>query len=438
MRILVIGSGAREHALVWKISQSKRVTALYCAPGNPGIAALAQCVSIAGTDITGLLQWAMEQHIDLTVVGPEQPLAEGIVDLFEQRGLRIFGPSKAAARLEWSKGFAKEFMQRHHIPSAAHRTFSSNELDAALTYVRAHTFPLVLKADGLAAGKGVIICQSSNEAVAALEDMMSRHSFGAASDTVVVEEFMEGEEASVFAVCDGTSYVVLAPAQDHKRVLDGDRGKNTGGMGAYAPAPIVTPEVMQRIIAEIVEPTLSGMRNDGHPYKGCLYVGVMITTAGPKVVEYNSRFGDPETQVVLPLFGGDFVELLIATASGNVQSVPQTHAEIPGAAVCVVLASHGYPDKYTTGHEIHGLHSVSDMKDVAVFHGGTNEARGRTITRGGRVLSITAFSARAGLSDVVARAYEAVNKISFEGMHYRRDIAHRALSKNVNKAVQAI
>ncbi|MFN0159104.1 MAG: phosphoribosylamine--glycine ligase [Bacteroidota bacterium] len=436
MRILVIGSGGREHALVWKISQSPRVTKLYCAPGNPGISEIAECVPIAATDSARLLEFATVNKIDLTIVGPEQPLAQGIVDLFEQHGLRIFGPTKNAARLEWSKGFAKDFMSRHHIPTAAYRAFSQSELTSATAYIKSQSFPLVLKADGLAAGKGVVICQTQDEAILTLEQMMNRHAFGSAGDTVVVEEFMEGEEASIFAVCDGTSFVTLAPAQDHKRVFDGDKGKNTGGMGAYAPAPVVSSKIMEEVITKIIKPTLKGMNDEGHPYKGCLYVGVMITAQGPKVVEYNCRFGDPETQVILPLYDGDLVELLAGSADRklNISSSPVA----TGSALCVILASHGYPDTYTTGHLIHGLEDVARIRNTVVFHSGTSSTDKGVVTSGGRVLAVMVFDKNAGLDEVFRHVYDAVAMISFDGMHYRSDIGYRALGRIIPAPVTAI
>ncbi|MDH3251150.1 MAG: phosphoribosylamine--glycine ligase, partial [Ignavibacteria bacterium] len=325
MNILVIGSGGREHALVWKISQSPRASGIVCAPGNPGIADLAECVPVQPADIEGLLDLVQKKRIDLTVVGPEQPLANGIVDRFRKHGHLIFGPSRAAAELEWSKRFAKDFMERHSIPTAAYHVFAGTATEDARRYIRSSSGPVVLKADGLAAGKGVLVCTSPEEAEASLAEMMG---MGTAAETLVIEEFMEGEEASVFALCDGKDYILLASAQDHKRAFDGDRGKNTGGMGAYAPAPIVTAEMMRRIEASIVRPTLAGMAKEGRAYTGCLYVGLMITSEGPKVVEFNSRFGDPETQVVLPLLQTDLLDILEAACRGSLHQVhllPPSH-----------------------------------------------------------------------------------------------------------------
>jgi phosphoribosylamine--glycine ligase len=425
MRILVIGAGGREHALVWKLRGSPRVSALFCAPGNPGIGHLATNVPLKGNDPEGLLTFATKEGIDLTVVGPEQPLADGIVDLFRSRGLRIFGPEKAAAELEWSKAFAKGFMERHGIPTAAHRTFTREQLAAARDFLSSCSLPVVLKADGLAAGKGVIICAEREEALSGLHDMAESLVFGSAGATVVVEEFLEGQEASLFAVCDGTDYVLLSPAQDHKRIFDGDRGKNTGGMGAYAPAPLVTPEIMRIAEEKIIRPTLKGMAGEGRPYSGCLYVGLMITTEGPKVVEYNSRFGDPETQVILPLYPGDLAELMGAAADGSIRSLrpPSPH---PGSAVCVVMASGGYPDAYRGGIPISGLEQAGALEGVTVFHAGTAAEMEGVVTAGGRVLGVTAFHPD-GLRPAIDRAYAAVTAIRFDGMHFRTDIGRKGL-----------
>lgn len=430
MNVLVIGSGGREHALAWKIRQSPLLGRLYAAPGNPGITSVAECIAVKADDLPGLLDVARSNNIDLTVVGPEQPLAEGIVDLFEGNGLTIFGPSQAAARLEWSKAYAKEFMQRYNIPTAAHRTFEADEENELIAHLKSFDGPVVLKADGLAAGKGVMVCRSQEEALQAANEILSGKVFGKAGEKIVVEEFMEGTEASVFAVCDGTNYVLLAPAQDHKRALDNDLGKNTGGMGAYAPAPVVTQALMKRVISDILEPTLSGMRSEGIPYRGCLYIGLMLTDTGPKVVEYNCRFGDPETQVVLPLYGGDLLALLNDAAIGKLAVDGRTGEvnKAHGSAVCVVLASGGYPDDYATGKEIAGLDVVEAMQDVLVFHAGTRMESGKTITSGGRVLGVTAVQKDGRLDRAISRAYAAVRSISFDGMRYRTDIGRKGLA----------
>ncbi len=424
MKILVIGSGGREHALVWKIRQSARVTKIYCSPGNPGIAELAECLPMTATACEGLRDFALKEHIALTIVGPEQPLADGIVDMFEASGLNIFGPSRNAAQLEWSKAFAKEFMGEFNIPTAAHRSFSKEEMEAAKSYVISSALPLVLKADGLAAGKGVVVCATHEQALNTLSEMIGKRGFGIAGERIVIEEFLDGEEASVFAICDGEDFVTLAPAQDHKRIFDGDRGKNTGGMGAYAPTPIVTPDLMQEVERQIIVPTLRGMKQMNRPYKGCLYIGLMITASGPKVVEYNCRFGDPEAQVVLPLYGGDIVELFEAACTKNIAAVKATEAQASNFAVCVVLASMGYPDEYPTGIEIDGLDGLKKFDTVIAFHAGTKMQKGRLATAGGRVFGIT--SRDANLARAIDTAYRAVGEISFAGMQFRRDIGRKA------------
>jgi phosphoribosylamine--glycine ligase len=425
MKILVIGSGGREHALVWKLAQSPRVASIYCSPGNPGIANLATLVPLKATQLEALADFAESEGIGLTVVGPEQPLAEGIVDLFRARGLVAFGPTKAAAELEWSKAFAKDFLRRYNIPTADYQTFTHNQLGSARSCIETCTLPIVLKADGLAAGKGVIVCTTREEARKALHEMAETKIFGDAGNTIVVEEYLTGQEASVFAVCDGNDFVTLAPAQDHKRIYDGDQGKNTGGMGAYAPTPIVTPEILRDVEARIVKPTVSGMANDGRPYNGCLYVGIMLTAEGPRVVEYNARFGDPESQVVLPLYDGDLCELLLASAQGTLAGL-QVAGSVRKRAVCVVVASNGYPDVYKTGFPIEGLDIAGSMDGVVVFHAGTVTNRDQILTSGGRVLGVTSITSGT-LRDAIDRAYEAVGKIRFDGMHYRKDIGRKAL-----------
>lgn len=425
MNILVIGSGAREHAIVWKLRQSRSLQALYCAPGNAGVGAMSQLVPLKPGDIAGLLRFARENKIDLTVVGPEQPLVEGIVDQFEAAGLRIFGPSKAAAMLEGSKAFAKDFMAKQGIPTARYRSFSADQMKEAEQYVYHLPPPMVVKADGLAAGKGVIICESQDAAVLALRGMLLEKSFGAAGEKIVVEEYLVGEEASVFALTDGDRYAILASAQDHKRILDGDRGKNTGGMGAYAPAPIVTEEVLRSVEERIVIPTLRGMRDRGMPYRGCLYCGLMITAEGPKVVEFNCRLGDPETQVVLPLVDGDLAEILMAVAERRLD--PATVKRHRASAVCVVMASRGYPDDYETGKVIQGLEKVKQQDGLIVFHAGTRSDGDRVLTSGGRVLGVTAVGYERDLRGTIEAAYRCVGTIAFDGAYYRSDIGMKAL-----------
>jgi phosphoribosylamine--glycine ligase len=428
MNVLVVGSGGREHALAWKLKQSPRVERLFCAPGNPGMGAIAELAAIAPGDTRALLAFARVNKIGLTVIGPELPLANGIAEDFQKAGIRLFGPMKRAAELEWSKVFAKEFMKRHGIPTAAFRAFTASQRVEAAAYLDTCALPVVLKADGLAAGKGVIICATVEEARAALARLTDAGAFGSAGDTIVIEEFLEGEEASVFAVTDGYDAVILAPAQDHKRALDGDRGLNTGGMGAYAPAPVVTPALLEKIRRSIIGPVLRGMESEGRLYRGCLYVGLMITAAGPRVVEFNCRFGDPETQAVLPLYDGDILDLLVAACDGTIARLPEP-APPSGAAACVVMTSAGYPESYETGKRIDGLDTLSGLADIVVFHAGTSrDEHGALLTAGGRVLGVTAFSREGGIPSVVEAAYTAVGKISFEGMHFRRDIGWRALA----------
>jgi len=425
VKILVIGSGGREHALVWKLRQSPQVKTVYCAPGNAGIEYLATCVPLKPTDIKGLLKFVKEEQIDLTVVGSEQPLVEGIVDAFEERGFKIFGPSKAAAQLEGSKVFSKNFMLRHHIPSAHYKSFAASAIDEAKTYIHTIEPPMVVKADGLAAGKGVIICKNRQEASLALDDIVLHKAFGAAGDQFVIEEFLDGEEASLFVLTDGEEYAILASAQDHKRILDGDLGKNTGGMGAYAPAPLVTQELLQGVIQEVIRPTLEGMKQDGMPYRGCLYIGLMMTRNGPKVLEYNCRFGDPETQVVVPLIDGDLAEIFLAIAEHRLESSKvKVHS---ATAVCVVMASHGYPDDYQVGKQIFGLQNIKAEDGVVVFHAGTKTEGSSIVTSGGRVLGVTAIGFTNELEQTIRNAYHAVEKIAFDGAYYRSDIGKKAL-----------
>lgn len=421
MNVLVIGSGGREHAIVWKLKQSPKVKRIICAPGNAGIAGIAECVPVKTDDIEGLADFAITNKVDLTVVGNETPLVKGIVDLFEKKGLKIFGPSKAAAQVEGSKMFLKHFLKRHDIPTAEYRTFNQSEFEKAKRYVMDSFPPYVIKTDGLAAGKGVAICQTTDEAVEVLREYFEEKVFGDAGNNIVIEKFMSGEEASLFAMCDGENYVILSPAQDHKQILDGDKGKNTGGMGAYAPAPIVTEDILQQVEMEIIRPTLAGMKREGYPYKGCLYVGLMITKEGPKVVEYNCRLGDPETQAVMPLIESDVFDLFYSCATGNISSYNLILKN--DSAVCVVMASKGYPDEYETGKEINGLDEAS--KDTNVFHAGTKSENGKIVSAGGRVLGVTATGD--GLKNTIQKAYDAVKMISFDGAYYRKDIGIKGL-----------
>jgi len=423
MRVLVVGGGGREHALAWKLRQSPRVRQVLCAPGNGGIREVATCVPIDAADVHALLAFAQKERVDLTVVGPEAPLAAGIVDLFEMHGLRIFGADRAAAGLEGSKAFAKELMRRHGIPTAAARVFTDPA--EARGYLREVGAPVVVKADGLAAGKGVVICRTLGEAEEALRAIMEERIFGSAGERCIVEEFLEGEEASFLAFTDGTTVVPMPASQDHKAVFDGDQGPNTGGMGAYSPAPVVTPALQEQVMAEVMVPTVRAMAAEGRPYRGVLYAGLMITAAGPKVLEYNARFGDPEAQPILARLESDLLPLLEACIDGTLADARPIWR--PDAAVCVVLASGGYPGRYPTGLPIAGLEEAGREEGVVVFHAGTALRDGRVVTAGGRVLGVTARGAT--IREAVDRGYRAAAKIGFEGLHYRRDIAHRALAK---------
>ncbi|AMV73165.1 phosphoribosylamine--glycine ligase [Desulfuromonas carbonis] len=423
MKILVVGGGGREHALVWKIAQSPLVDKIYCAPGNPGITEMAECVDIPADKITALCDFALDQAIDLTVVGPEVPLTLGIVDLFQAAGLAIFGPSKAAAQLEGSKSFSKDLMAKYGIPTAAYRTFTERE--AAAAYIREQGAPIVVKADGLAAGKGVIVATSVEQALAAIDEIMLDKVFGAAGASVVVEEFMAGEEASFFAFTDGKNILPLASAQDHKRIFDNDEGPNTGGMGAYSPAPVVTPELSEEIVTTIVRPTIDGMAAEGTPYCGILYVGLMIEAGRPRVVEYNARFGDPEAQPLLVRMKSDVVPVLLACARGELtQAALEWHDK---AAVCVVMASGGYPGKFVQGYPIRGIGAAENLDDLVVFHSGTARRDEVLVNAGGRVLGVTGLGS--DVAAAIARAYAGVEKISWQDVHFRRDIGRKALQR---------
>ena len=423
MRVLVVGSGAREHALVWKLANEGGVTDLACAPGNPGIARLARVMPVDVGDPDALCALARREAVDLTIVGPEAPLALGVRDRFEAEGVPLMGPNRAAARLESSKAFAKEFMTRHRVPTARYRV--CRDAGEALEHVRAGElgFPIVVKADGLAAGKGVTVAPDRDSAAAAVEGAMVARRYGSAGDRIVLEEFLEGEEASFFALCDGEVAVCLATAQDHKRLLDDDRGPNTGGMGAFAPSPLIDTDGAARVMTEIVEPVLAGMRADGCAYRGILYVGLMLTTEGPRVVEFNVRLGDPEAQVMLPMFGGDLLPLFAAAAAGRLAGVRDAPPARPH--VGVVMASGGYPDRYETGKVIHGLAAAEAVEGVLVFHAGTKRHDGQIVTAGGRVLTVVARGD--GYGEAAERAYDAISRIAFDGAHYRRDIGRKAV-----------
>lgn len=421
MRILVIGGGGREHALVWKLAQSPQVDKIFVCPGNPGMKNLAECIALPLTDLEKVADFAQQEAIDLTVVGPEATLVAGIVDVFSKRGLAIFGPTAAAAEIEGSKAFSKQLMAKYGIPTAFFKV--CEDIPTAKAYIEEKGAPIVVKADGLAAGKGVVVAMTKAEALAAVDDMMGDLKFGGAGARVVLEEYMEGEEASLLAFTDGETIVPMLAAQDHKRVNDGDEGPNTGGMGAYAPAPVMTDILKEKCVELVLKPTIEAMKAEGRPYKGCLYAGLMIKGDDIKVVEFNARFGDPETQVVLPLLASDLVDVMLACAQGRLGEIEVKWSD--AATVCVVMASGGYPESYKQGLPITGLEAAGALPDTIVFHAGTKEVDGEIVTAGGRVLGITAIG-----KDIRAakdKAYAAVEYIKFTDAHYRHDIAWRAL-----------
>lgn len=421
MKILVVGGGGREHAIVWKLAQSPLADEIYCAPGNAGIAQLADCVNIPAEDIDALLDFAQAEDIDLTVVGPEAPLSLGIVDKFCAAGRKIFGPSQSAALIEGSKELAKQIMAKYGIPTAKYASFTDKE--QALAYVREQGAPIVVKADGLAAGKGVVVAETVAEAEQAVEDMLGGGAFGAAGAKVVIEEFLAGEEVSVLAFTDGHTVLPMVSAQDHKRVFDGDKGPNTGGMGAYSPAPVYTPKMADEVLHKVLQPAVDGMRAEGRLYKGVLYAGLMVTADGVKVLEFNARFGDPETQAVLARLKSDLVEIMLAVIDGRLAE--HTLEWYDDAAVCVVIASGGYPGHYAKGQPISGLDD--DMPDTYVFHAGTAYAGQQIVANGGRVLGVTARGA--DIRQAIERAYQRADKIHYDGCFCRRDIGHRALDR---------
>lgn len=421
MKVLVIGSGGREHTLVWKITQSPKISQIYCAPGNAGIPKLAQCVNINADSIDKLVDFAQEEKIDLTIVGPELPLSNGIVNEFNRKGLRVFGPSKKATEIESSKVFSKYLMKKYNIPTANYEVFQNSE--KAFNYIKQQAFPLVIKADGLAAGKGVFIVKDLLQARDALDALMEEKKFGEAGRQVIIEEFLEGEEVSILAFCDGKTIVPMVSSQDHKKIFDNDRGPNTGGMGAYSPVPFYPDEFEKRVLEEILKPTVKGLQSEGREYKGVLYAGLILTKQGPKVLEFNARFGDPETQVILPRLKTDLIDIFNAVIEGTLHKINIEWKD--NAAVCVVMASGGYPGKYQKGKVISGLERLEKMKDIIVFHAGTKFQDDKIITSGGRVLGITAWDEN--ISKAKERAYKGVKEIYFEDMYYRKDIASKAI-----------
>ena len=420
MKVLVVGSGGREHALAWKLSSSSLVTGLYAANGNAGIASVAKCVDISPENVTEVAKFAVKEKMDLVVVGPEVPLCLGIVDLLEHAGIKTFGPSAGAARLEGSKIFSKRLMRKYDIPTADFGDFT--DFKEAVLFAKTFESGMWIKASGLAAGKGAIFAEDTKEAVTILKSLMQEAVFGEAGKSVVIEENLTGEETSVFAICDGETYKIFVPSQDHKRAFDGDNGPNTGGMGAYAPAPLVTPEILESIENKIIRPTIDGMASEGVPYKGLLYAGVMVSGDEVKTLEYNCRFGDPETQCVMPLIEGDLAEIMIACSDGKLDSVHV--GSNPGFAMCVVMASGGYPGDYKKGSIIKGIEEADSLEGVKVFHAGTRFDGKDIITSGGRVLGVTGWGKDFNQSR--ERAYNAVSKISFDGAFFRKDIGEKA------------
>lgn len=424
MNILIIGSGGREHAIALAVKQSPLCKKLICAPGNPGMSSLGKCIPVSVSDPIAIADLAEKEQIDFTIVGPEIPLVAGVVDEFRKRGLRAFGPIAAAAALEGSKAFSKNVMKKYGIPTAAYETFT--DLKSAQEFLKAHPAPIVIKASGLAAGKGAVVCLTDEEAFQTVDEMLGEKAvFGESGKTVVIEEFMEGEEASLFAICDGKDYVLLSSAQDHKRIFDNDLGPNTGGMGAYSPAPVVTESLLEDVKRRIIEPTLAGMIQEGAPYTGVLYVGIMVTKNGPKVVEYNCRLGDPECQIVLPLYDGDVLALFDAAERGALSTLDAPKPP-KGSAAIVVLASEGYPNAYEAGQEVSGIEEA-EKNGARVLHAGTKMENGKLLTAGGRVFGVVGSGK--DLSEALRQAYDACEKVIFKGKYYRRDIGKKGLER---------
>jgi len=424
MNILIIGSGGREHAIALAVKQSPLCKKLICAPGNPGMSSLGKCIPVSVSDPIAIADLAEKEQIDFTIVGPEIPLVAGVVDEFRKRGLRAFGPIAAAAALEGSKAFSKNVMKKYGIPTAAYETFT--DLKSAQEFLKAHPAPIVIKASGLAAGKGAVVCLTDEEAFQTVDEMLGEKAvFGESGKTVVIEEFMEGEEASLFAICDGKDYVLLSSAQDHKRIFDNDLGPNTGGMGAYSPAPVVTKSLLEDVKRRIIEPTLAGMIQEGAPYTGVLYVGIMVTKNGPKVVEYNCRLGDPECQIVLPLYDGDVLALFDAAERGALSTLDAPKPP-KGSAAIVVLASEGYPNAYEAGQEVSGIEEA-EKNGARVLHAGTKMENGKLLTAGGRVFGVVGSGK--DLSEALRQAYDACEKVVFKGKYYRRDIGKKGLER---------
>ena len=421
--VLVVGSGGREHSLALKISQSSTVGNLFCLPGNPGTAKISQNVFISLSDFQKISDLCQNEKIDLVVIGPEQPLVDGLADFLRERGINVFGPSKAAAQIEASKAFAKMVMKQANVPTADYREFTREEISEATGYLNNSLYPVVIKVDGLAAGKGVTICENFEQAIETLDIIFIKNVFGESGNKIVIEEFLAGDEASVFAITDGKNFITLPPAQDHKRIGDNDTGKNTGGMGAYAPTPLVDKYLLSEIEEKIIYPVINQLNQNGILFVGCLYAGLIITKEGPKVIEFNCRFGDPETQVVLPLLEGDFLELLYSSATGNLNKNAVRYNG--GSSVCIVAASEGYPDSYKKGLEIFGLENSDN--EIIIYHAGTLEKDGKIFTNGGRVLGVTSVIKENDVLKAREKAYEAISKVCFDGIYYRSDIANRVI-----------
>lgn len=422
MKVLLIGSGGREHALAYKIKESKRLDKLFIMPGNPGTEILG--INVPGNldDSAFILNFCKSAKIDLVVIGPEKPLVDGLADLLRENDISVFGPNKRAAEIEAHKSFAKNLMEKYGIPSASYKEFSSEMIEEAKQYIATKNYPLVIKADGLAAGKGVLICNNYEEANAALDDLFVKKIFGEAGEKIIIEEFLLGLEASIFAITDGEDFICLPAAQDHKRIGNNDEGKNTGGMGAYSPAPLVTDSIFEQVKETIIRPTLSALKNEGRKFNGCLYCGIMVYNDAVSVVEFNCRFGDPETQSVMTLLDGDFLNLLYTAAKGKIDKTAVRYNG--GASVCVVAASKGYPDEYESGYVITGLDEAN--KEAVVFHAGTKQQGEKIVTKGGRVLSVTSFIPKNDLSKAKEKAYYALAKIHFDNIYYRTDISDKA------------
>jgi phosphoribosylamine--glycine ligase len=422
MNVLVIGSGGREHAIALKIKQSPKLSKLFCSPGNPGTENISHNIQLDISDHSKIKDFCSQNNIELVVIGPEQPLVDGIADYLKEFNIKVFGPSSKAAQIESSKTFAKKVMFEADVPTAKYVEFSSSQLIKAIAYLDELDYPTVIKADGLAAGKGVLICSDKSEAENAIREIFEQKIFGDSGNKLIIEEFLEGEEASIFAITDGENFICLPAAQDHKRIGDGDTGKNTGGMGAYAPAPIISESLSKEIETKIIKPVITQMMKTGNKFIGCLYAGLIITKSGPKVIEFNCRFGDPETQVVLPILNGDFLQLLYSAACGrlDINSVQYSG----GSSVCVVAASKGYPDEYVKGFEINGLDLHDD--EIIIYHSGTKAENDKILTNGGRVLGVTSVLKEFNLVRAQKKSYEAINKINFDGIYYRKDITEKA------------